>query len=65
MLAVPEKYIGRKIEVLMFDVEEVAPQPVASTNKLKPSQFRGFLSNETAESLQQHIQQSRNEWDTL
>ncbi len=65
VLAVPEKYIGRKIEVLMFDLDEVTTQPVASTNKLKPSQLRGFLSKETAENLQEHIQKSRNEWDTL
>jgi hypothetical protein len=65
LLAVPEKYIGRKIEVLMFDVDEVTTQPVTSTNKLKPSQLRGFLSKETAENLQKHIQKSRNEWDTL
>ena len=64
VLAVPEKYIGKKIEVLMFDVEEVTPQPATSGSKLKPSQLRGFLSKETAESLQEHVQQSRNEWGT-
>lgn len=65
VLAVPEEYIGKKIEVLMFDVEEVILQTSASGNKLKPSQLRGFLSKETAQSLQEHVQQSRNEWDTL
>lgn len=46
-----EKYIGKKIEVLMFNVEEVI---VDSTTKLKPSQLKGFLSKDTAEALHQH-----------
>jgi hypothetical protein len=62
ILPVPENYIGKKIEVLMFDVEEVATEKTAS--KIKPSQLRGFLSVETAEALLQNIQQSRQEWDT-
>lgn len=65
VLPVPEKYIGKKIEVLMFDVEEVTLESTAANTKLKPSQLRGFLSNDTAEALHQHLQQSRNEWDTL
>ncbi|MEJ7678816.1 MAG: hypothetical protein WKG06_13345 [Segetibacter sp.] len=65
VLPVPEKYICKKIEVLMFDMEEVTVEPGDRNTKLKPSQLRGFLSKDTAEALQQHIQQSRNEWDTL
>ncbi len=64
-LPVPEKYIGKRIEVLMFDVDEVALENAGAETKLKPSQLRGFLSKETAEAMQQQIQQSRNEWDTL
>jgi len=65
VLEVPEKYIGKKIEVLMFDVEEVNSETTAGNTKLKPSQLRGFLSNDTAEAMQQYVQQSRNEWNTL
>ena len=65
VLSVPEKYIGKKIEVLMFDVDEVAIESTAANTRLKPSQLRGFLSNDTAEALHRHLQQSRNEWDTL
>jgi hypothetical protein len=64
VLPVPEKYIGKKIEVLMFDVEEVALESMTANFKLKSSQLRGFLSKDTAEALHQHLQQSRNEWDT-
>ena len=65
VLRVPEEYIGKKIEVLIFDVEEVNSGSPSSETTLKPSSLRGFLSHETADALQQHIQQSRNEWDTL
>ena len=65
VLTVPQKYLGEKIEVLMFDVKEVTLGPAATNTNLKPSQLRGFLSNDTAEALHQHTQQCRNEWDTL
>ena len=47
----------------MFDVEEVTVEQSDNITKLKPSELRGFLSKDTAEALQQHIQQSRNEWE--
>lgn len=65
VLPVPEKYIGKKIEVLRFDVEEVTLESTGANTKLKPSQLRGFLSDDTAEALHRHLQQSRDEWDTL
>ncbi len=54
--------IGKLIEVIAFEVEESADQ---SPTKTKPSKLRGFLSAKSAESLHQHINQSRDEWDTL
>ncbi len=65
MLSVPERYIGKRIEVLMFDVDEVALESTAESSKLKPSELRGFLSADTADAIQQHLQQSRKEWDSL
>lgn len=65
LLEVPESYIGKRIEILMFDTEEVNQQKIESSRPSKPSQLRGFLSKESAEAIQQKIEQSRNEWDTL
>ena len=65
VLTVPEQYIGKKIEVLMYDVDEVSSDAPVPATRLKPSELRGFLSSETADALQQHVKQSRNEWDTL
>ncbi len=65
VLPVPDNYIGKRIEVLMYDVAEVMPQPEIAAPALKPSQMRGFLSKDTAEAMQEYIKQSRDEWDTL
>lgn len=64
ILSVPERYIGKKIEVLMFDVDEVNLDSTTKSFNLKPSQLRGFLSADTAEAIQQHLQKSRKEWDS-
>ena len=34
-----------------------------SAKKLKPSDYRGCISKETADKLNAHIEQSRNEWN--
>ncbi len=62
---IPDSLVGRKLEVIAFALEEEpVNQPVAES-KEKPSQMRGFLSAATAEVMQQHVTQSRNEWDTF
>lgn len=61
MLVVPEEYAGKKIEVLMFNTEEVNEASEVTGSPLKPSQLRGFLSKSTAAAMQQYIEQSRNE----
>lgn len=65
VLVVPESYVGKKIEVLIFDTEEVNQPAEVVSVPLKPSQLRGFLSKNTADAMQQHVEQSRNEWDSL
>lgn len=65
VLEVPEYYIGKTIEVLIFDTAEIHHKESEVSSPLKPSQLRGFLSQDSAKSLQQHIGQSRTEWDTL
>lgn len=60
--SIPAEYIGRKLEVLLYPVDEVTEQ-----QSTKPSvtmeQFKGILDNETAERLQKEITKSREEWD--
>jgi hypothetical protein len=42
---------------LMLDIKK------DNTKKLKPSDFRGCISSQTADNLNAHIQQSRTEWN--
>lgn len=54
--------VGKLIEVIAFEVEE---NNTRSSSKTKPSKLRGFLSAESSASLNKHISESRDEWDTL
>jgi hypothetical protein len=62
-LTLPDNLVGRKVEVILFAIEE--PEQLVAETTMKPSQMRGFLSAATAEAMQQQVVQSRNEWDTF
>ncbi len=60
LLPIPPQYIGKKLEVLLYAVEELTEAaPAASTM----AQFWGIISPETGRDLQQRTDTSRNEWD--
>jgi len=62
-LHVPESYIGKQIEVLMYDIDELKQQE--ATNKKKPSDFRGKLklSDDQYKDFQSHLKDIRDEWE--
>lgn len=63
-LLIPKNYIGRKVEVLLYAVDELKEeQPVMVAKKRKPSDYVGCISKETAEAMLKDIEQSRNEWE--
>jgi len=62
-LTIPEEYIGKKVEVLLYTLEEAETKHPASTTKKKPSDYAGSLSPKAAELFLKHIEQSRNEWE--
>lgn len=64
-LTLPDDLVGKLIEVIAFEIKDEAPQANEVNRKLKPSQLRGFLSKKSADLMQEHIKQSRAEWDTL
>jgi hypothetical protein len=64
-LTLPDDLVGKMIEVIAFEVSEGSENVPSTDKKLKPSQMRGFLSKKSSESMQEHIKQSRSEWDTL
>lgn len=63
-LHIPENYVGKQIEVLMYDIDEVNQSESAIVPK-KPSDFRGKLklSNEQYDDLQSHLKNIRDEWE--
>ncbi|QEC74524.1 hypothetical protein [Mucilaginibacter ginsenosidivorax] len=60
---IPESYIGRKIEVLLYAVDELNIDE--TRKKKKSSDFRGKLNltDEQYTDLQNHLKDVRNEWN--
>lgn len=63
LIHIPENYIGKQIEVLLYAVDELNTQKVSETKK--PSDFRGKLklTDEQYQDFQSHLTDIRNEWD--
>jgi hypothetical protein len=60
-LSIPSHYIGKKLEVLLYAVEELSEN--RKTNRKQPSDFFGTLSIQEGEEFQKYIADSRLEWD--
>jgi hypothetical protein len=59
-ISIPKKYVGKKVEILLFAVDEPAEEePV---KKMQWKKYKGILSAKRAKEMQQYVQQSRNEW---
>jgi hypothetical protein len=60
---IPENYIGREIEVLLYAIDELNEEEI--TKKKMPSDFRGSLklTDEQYNDFQTHLKDIRNEWD--
>ena len=63
-LLIPRSYVGKRIEVLLYAVDELnESKTLEAAKKRKPSDYAGCISKETAEALLQHVEQCRNEWE--
>jgi hypothetical protein len=58
-LHLPESYVGKKIEVIAFEIDEANQEP----KKMKMSDFWGTISDETAAELHKEVAKSRDEWE--
>lgn len=59
-LAIPKKYIGKKVEILIYSIDEVqVEKPIKSTM----ADFWGILSDETAADLHNLTNTGREEWE--
>ncbi|MFI5160119.1 MAG: hypothetical protein ACHQHN_02530 [Sphingobacteriales bacterium] len=60
---VPESFIGKQIEVLMYDIDELKQDE--TQQKQKASEFRGKLnlSDDQYKDFQSYLKDARNEWE--
>jgi hypothetical protein len=61
-LSIPNNYVGRKIEVMCYPLDELVEESETVTPKSMAS-FKGILSTEEADQLQEYVKKSREEWD--
>jgi hypothetical protein len=61
-LAIPNSYIGKKIEILFYALDEVAEEKKVMPKKTM-ADFWGTLSDETAKELHKEVEESRSGWE--
>ena len=59
-IAIPDNYVGKKVEVLVFTCEEA--NEIEDTAPDVMAQFWGGVSDKTTEEMHHHINHSRSEW---
>jgi hypothetical protein len=60
-ISIPKNYIGKKIEVLLYAVDEIeVNNPKANVTM---ADFWGIISDETAQKLHQNVGELRKEWE--
>ena len=60
-IVVPQNYVGKKVEVLLYTIDELEEEIPNKANTM--SVYKGLLSAEEAKELQQQVAQSREEWN--
>jgi hypothetical protein len=60
-LALPNHYVGKKVEFLIYISDEI--ERLKSTKPTNASQFKGILNTEEAKSFNQYLTTARQEWD--
>jgi hypothetical protein len=61
-LAIPNKYIGKKIEILFYSLDEVMEEKVISPKKTMADLW-GKLSEETGNELNTQVEEGRKGWE--
>lgn len=62
-IKVPEKYIGKKVEVIVYTLEEIEGELLKPSVSKKPSEYAGSLTKEEGKELLEYVEKSRNEWN--
>ena len=65
-VAIPNSYIGKEIEIFLYakeELNEVETKAVEPLKKRGLARFRGILTNDEAQKLQDYVQNARTEWE--
>lgn len=60
-LLIPDNYVGREIEVLLYAKDELQEDKVKPKKSM--ANFSGILSEHDYQSLKNHTEQARKEWN--
>ena len=60
LIEVPQNYVGKQIEVLLYAVDELEKKESVKNNA---ADFRGIFSKEEGAKFNEYIKQSRDEWE--
>jgi hypothetical protein len=60
-LAIPNNYIGKKIEIIFYALDEIVEEKVKPKKTM--ADFCGILSDSDYSSLKEHTEQARTEWN--
>lgn len=61
-IQVPQNYVGRQIEVLLYAVDELVEEEKKTTPN-NAARFKGIFTKEEGERFNDYTKQARNEWD--
>lgn len=61
-ILVPENYIGEKIEVLLYALDELDAEEKTTTSQ-NAARYKGIFSKEEGEKFNEYLKQARSEWD--
>jgi hypothetical protein len=60
-LSIPSSYIGKEIEVLLYAKEELIEKKIKPKKSM--SEFSGAISEKDYQSLKEHAELARKEWN--
>lgn len=60
-IQVPQNYIGKQIEVLLYAVDELVEEEIPKPNNA--AKYKGIFSRDEGEKFNQYLKQARNEWN--
>lgn len=59
-ILVPQNYIGKKIEVLLYAVDEIL---INAPKNVTMADFWNVISDETAQKLRKNVAETKDEWE--